>query len=738
MIKNKNTFALSALTFAMLIGSSLAATSFAAHANQPSEAKSVASGTLAIKSLSATESNGETSVRVKFSSKPNFTPKVSRISSPDRLMFDMPGVINGTGSRLHEINAGGVKSINVIQAEGVARVILALNNPSGYRMSHDGDDLVFHLGDIGASELVDSSHVLPTQASNAVANGAKHADTLAYQNDAPAAPVRIATVSKQHSLSAIDFRRGPSGEGRVVFDMTDSAVSPTIKQQGSKLIVDFPGATIPEQLLRRMNVGDFGTPIKMVSLSKTSKGIRMVAEPTGLWEFNSYQTDGRYVVEVRPVAYDPNKLTQGSAGGYKGERMTLNFQNIDVRSLLNVIADFTKLNIVAADNVQGMMTIRLQDVPWDQALELIMQTRNLDMRKNGNVIWVAPREEIAKVERERMELSAQTIDLEPLRTEGFQLNYTRADDVVKILGDARQRILSKRGSVVLDPRTNQIFVNDSGGKLDEVRQILEKIDVPVRQVQIEARIVEANDKFSRSIGARLGFTSIGLNGILGTSESATRYLARPLTNGMPSGNAMNNVNLPASGLDSGQPAATFSTVLMNTAGTRFLNLELSALEADGRGKIVSSPSVVTADQEKALIEQGTELPYLEASASGAATVSFKKANLRLEVTPQITPDGNVIMSVDINKDAPGAQTTSGFAIDTKHVKTKVLVENGGTVVIGGIFSQDERNSVSKVPFLGDIPVVGAAFRTTTRQDTKTELLIFLTPRILETQVGGVK
>lgn len=701
---HKLSFALSALSIAF-IGSGLALTAIPA---QAATAAAQAQSSVAVQSVSASENAGVTTLRLKLSKPLRALPPINRISNPERLMFDLPGTVNASGARVHTLASAAVKDVNVIQAEGVTRVVVNLHEAAQYRLAADGNDLVVVLGEGQA------------------ANTQKKFSELGS--------------AKPNALNAIDFRRGPAGEGRVVFDLSNSNAPISIKQQGAKLVVDFQDASIAENLLRRWNVTDFGTPVGGFDIQRSGAGVRMTLETQGLWEYNAYQTDTRYVVEVRPVVFDPNKLVQGTTGGYKGDRMSLNFQNIDVRSLLNVIADFTKLNIIAADNVQGMMTIRLQEVPWDQALDLVLQTRNLDMRKNGNVIWIAPRDEIAKSEREKLEVTKQTNELEPLRTESFVLNYTRAEDVVKLLNNDRQPILSKRGSVVVDVRTNQVFAQDIGGKLDEVRKIIAKVDVPVRQVQIEARIVEASDKFSRSIGARLGFTSIGSKSIFGASEAATRYLQPGMftNSGTPSANALNSVNLPASGLDSGAAVSTFSTVLMNSAGTRFLNLELSALEADGRGKIVSSPSVVTADQEKALIEQGTELPYLEASASGAATVSFKKANLRLEVTPQITPDGNVIMSVDINKDAPGTQTTSGFAIDTKHIKTKVLVENGGTVVIGGIFSQDERNSVSKVPFLGDLPVIGNVFKTTTRQDTKTELLVFLTPRILETRVTGQK
>lgn len=703
-----STFALSAITAAFIAGGVMTTATPAWAADQAPKAESVVKtqSENAIQSVRTTENAGVTALRIKLAKPLETLPTINRISNPERLMFDLSDTVNGSGSRLHQVSTNNIKDVNVVQAQGVTRVVANLREATEYRIANEGDEIVVYLGE------------------KSVVN----------------APLQFAQgdASKSHSLTAIDFRRGPAGEGRVVFDLADSATGIEVKQQGTKLLVDFKDATIADKLVRRWNVADYGTPIEAFDIQRVGKGARMTLEPKGLWEYNSYQADNRFVVEVRPVAFDPNKLVQGTNGTYKGERLSLNFQNIEVRSLLNTIADFTKVNIIASDSVQGMMTIRLNDVPWDQALDIIMQSRNLDMRKNGNVIWVAPREEIAKAEREKLEVSNQTNDLEALRSESFQLNYTRAEDVMKLLSNNTQRVLSKRGSVVVDARTNQVFVQDIGIKLDDARRIIAKVDVPVRQVQIEARIVEASDKFSRSLGARLGFASIGSRGLIGGNQTLLNSL---LTSSAGGGAAtadvagLSSINLPANALDGTAPA-TLATALFNSAGTRLLSLELSALESDGRGKIVSSPSVVTADQEKALIEQGTELPYLEASSSGAATVSFKKANLKLEVTPQITPDGNVIMTVDINKDAPGVQTVSGFAIDTKHVKTKVLVDNGGTVVIGGIFSQDERNTVNKVPFLGDLPVIGNVFKNTIRSDTKTELLVFLTPRILDTRVSN--
>ena len=532
----------------------------------------------------------------------------------------------------------------------------------------------------------------------------------------------------------------------MVVDLSDSATGIDIRQQGQNFIVDFLKTSLPDNLRKRLDVQDFATPVTDISTFQQGENVRMMIEPKGLWEHNAYQTDTQFVVEVKPVQYDPNKLVQGSRGGYQGEKLSLNFQNVEVRSVLNVIADFTNFNIITSDTVQGNVTLRLKDVPWDQALDLIMQTRGLDMRKNGNVIWIAPRDELATKEKLELEAKQQIADLEPVRTETFQLNYTKAEALSKILSDDKQRILSKRGSATWDPRTNIVFIQDIPSRLEAIRNVIQTTDVPVRQVMIEARIVEANDKFSRTLGARLGYNqqlpgssptfNSSIQGVLGGGLAATGFatgqIAPPAPAFIP--NAL-NVNLPATPTETGATVGQLSLVLFNRGLTRFLNLELTALESDGKGKIISSPRVVTANQVEALIEQGTELPYQQATSSGATSIAFRKANLALRVKPQITPDGNVVMEVDINKDAVGILTTAGFAIDTKHVKTSVLVENGGTVVIGGIYTQEDRNQINKVPLLGDIPIAGALFRNTFRTDNKTELLVFLTPRIIDERLS---
>jgi type IV pilus assembly protein PilQ len=483
--------------------------------------------------------------------------------------------------------------------------------------------------------------------------------------------------------------------------------------------------------------------------------VRLTVEPRGDWQHSAYQSDNQFVLEVRAQRPDPNKLVQGP--GYAGEKLSLNFQNIEVRALLQVIADFTNFNVVTSDSVTGNVTLRLKDVPWDQALDIILQAKSLGLRKTGNVILIAPKEELAAKEKLELESRKQIADLEPLRTQSFQLNYTLAAEIARSLAGAVvglpggtgaggtstvTRVLSPRGSVLFETRTNQIFVTDTPGKLEEIQSIITKIDIPVRQVLIEARIVIANDTFGRSLGVRLGASDLrGVNGGLpGYSVGGGNRITIGGNLNAVGGQTLQTaggvtytdtqfVNLPAAGQNNFDPA-TFAVSLFGAGANRFLNLEISALEADGKGKVVSSPRVITSDSVKALIEQGEELPYQVATSSGATALQFRKANLKLEVTPRITPEGNVSLDVDVNKDSVGRNTAAGLAIDTKHVKTQVLVENGGTVVIGGIYEQSDREDITKVPLLGDVPVLGNLFKTRTRSTSKTELLIFLTPKVV--------
>jgi type IV pilus assembly protein PilQ len=545
----------------------------------------------------------------------------------------------------------------------------------------------------------------------------------------------------------MDFRRTNDGSGRLVVTLPSNQVGVDIRQQGQSLVVEFMKSTLPEGLRRRLDVGDFGTPVKTVTSTQAGDRVRVVIEPRGQWEHSAYQSDEQFVVEVKEIKTDPKKLTQGT--GYSGQKLSLNFQNIEVRSLLQVIADFTNFNIVTSDSVAGAVTLRLQDVPWDQALDIILQAKGLGMRKSGNVLWVAPKDEIAAKEKMDLESMAAVQNLEQLRTQSFQINYAKAADIATQLsavgsgGAPSARLLSSRGSVISEPRTNQIFVTDIPSKLEQVQALISKLDIAVRQVMIEARIVEASDTFGKSLGVRLGGTDLraarGGDGGYALGNGGDRVVfGSSYANAVGSSGAGGTtdalgsfVNLPATGA-----AGTFALSIFNASANRFLNLEISALEADGKGKVVSSPRVITADQNKALIEQGTEFPYQVASSSGATSIAFRKASLKLEVTPQITPEGNIILNLDVNKDTRGIQTTAGYAIDTKHIQTQVLVENGGTVVIGGIFTEDQVNTVDKVPFFGDLPGVGVLFRRTATSSEKREMLVFITPKVLADTASG--
>ena len=646
------------------------------------------------------------------------TPASFSVANPARVALDLPGAVNAIGRNQVELNQGDLRSVNIVQASGRSRVVLNLKRPLTHAVSIDGKRILVALG--GAT---DTTTFRPTAAPAAAAATAPAAETTTAAAQA--------TTSGARSLRGVDFRRGAEGEGRVVIDMSDPNTNVDIRQQGNTVVVDFLNTTLPDTLKRRLDVSDFATPVNNVTASQQGNSARLVIEPRGLWEHNAYQSDTRFVLEVRPVKEDPNRLFQGTRQGYQGERLSLNFQNVDVRSLLQVIADFTNLNIITSDSVGGTITLRLKDVPWDQALDIILQTKGLDMRKNGNVLLVAPRDEIATKEKLELESRNQIQDLEPLRNEAFIVNYQKADEVRRLLVDGQQRLLSKRGTVAVDPRTNQLFVQDTTLKLEEVRRLLQRIDIAVPQVLIEARIVEADDKFARSLGVKFGYGRVTNEASLGAQNAVPVLPGTPPVRVIDS----NNVNLPAIGLNGFNPGA-LNLTLFNSSLTRLLNLELTALESDGQGKVISSPRVVTADKVKATIEQGTEIPYQQATSSGATSVAFRKAVLKLEVTPQITPEGAIFMDVKVNKDTPGQPTTAGPAIDTKNVQTQVLVENGGTVVLGGIYEQNTRTSVTKVPFLGDLPVVGYLFKTTSKQDDRTELLIFITPRIVSERINA--
>jgi type IV pilus assembly protein PilQ len=674
----------------------------------------------AIESISANQQGNNVVIKVAMKEAPTALPIGFAITNPARIALDFGATTNATGNSSKDIGLGDVRGVNVVQAGERTRLVLNLKRALNYAAAIDGKSVVVTVEGSGP----------------------------AAQAATPAASARAANSAPQ-ALRDLDFRRGANGEGRIVVDLPNSQVPVDVRQVGNQIQVDFLRTGLPATLRRRLDVTDFGTPVSRITTTAQGENVRMLIDARGAWEQSVYQSDTQLVIDVKPVKEDPNRVAQGPQG-YRGEKISFNFQNVEVRAALQAVADISGLNIIASDSVGGSLTLQLKQVPWDQALDVIMQAKGLDMRKNGNVLWIAPKEELLTKEKLELEQKAQISDLEPLRSEIFQLNYQKAEAFRTVFGldqggaDGRNRVLSKRGSATIDPRTNQVFVTDIASKLEDVRKLIQKVDIATKQVLVEARLVEANDGFSRNLGAKLGFADMRTirGGDAGYQVSGNQRVAVGgnftgvgETTGQVglTGTAYENtqlVNLPAAPIN-GVNAQTIAFSLFSSAANRFLNLELSALEADGKGKIISSPRVVTEDNVPAVIEQGVELPYQQATSSGATSVTFKKANLRLEVTPQVTPDGNVVLDVDVAKDSKGEATASGFAINTQHVKTKVMVENGGTVVLGGIYQQSDSTNDSKVPLLGDIPVVGHLFKTTARSTSKTELLVFITPKIVD-------
>ena len=676
---------------------------------------------------------GRVAIHIKTTESLANAPAGFTLNNPARIALDFPNVANGTSKTNIKAEQGSLKSVTLAQAKERTRMVLNLSKNVAYDTTVNGKDITIML-----------------QANEVSANSGevtKFAEPALGQ--------------QQFAIKNVDFARGKNGEGRIIVDLSSASAGINIKQKGKTIVVDFLNTDVPANLQRRLNVTNFNTPVVYVDTTKQGKNGQMIIEPKGNWEQSAYQADKKFIIDVRQVIEDPNKLVKGSKPGYAGEKLSLNFQNIEVRSVLQVIADFTGLNIITSDTVTGNLTLRLKDVPWDQALDIITQSKGLSMRKTGNVILVAPAEEVAAKEKQMLESSQQIDELEPVRTEVFTLKYMKAESLKAILSDPKQKILSKRGSAVLDPRTNTVFVQDTAKYLEQVQNIINKVDVAVKQVMIESRLVIADDKYSKALGARLGVSQFGgssntsraLGGSLGNRPTAFTPSTSPTTpdtytQGTHSGSIQmatvpvggRNGNLSLTSSD-GLPDLMSNLAVANATGSiaysiyskaagLVLNMELSAMESDGRGKIVSSPRVTTANQHKAKIAAGTEIPYLEASSSGAATVSFKSAVLSLEVTPQITPDDKIIMELDVKKDRVGQVFSGVPSIETQNINTQVLVGNGETAVLGGIFEQTVRNDVEKVPFFGDLPIMGNLFKKTSKQNDKQELLIFITPKIL--------
>lgn len=701
-----------------------------------------------LQSLNASTQSGQVVVDLKFAQPLAALPAGFTIDQPATVVLDFPGVSSDLGMHALSASEGNLRSADVVQAQGRSRVVLNLRESTTYATQIRGDDLFVTMA--------------------APRNGPANPNASATP---VSAPVHFAQSmnTQQLALRTVDFHRASDGSGRIVVGLPNNQVGVDIRQQGQNIVVDFLNTTLPADLRRRMEVGDFATPVKSVTTFQVGDNVRMVVQPSGAYQQSAYQADDQFVLEVHPEEPKPNQLVAGNGPGYHGQKLSLNFQNIDVRSLLQVFADFTGLNVVVSDSVGGTLTLRLKDVPWDQALHIILQAKGLGERKDGNVLWIAPRAEIIAREKSELEAAKSVQALEPLKSETFQLNYQKAASVVALLtgatsgvqqttpntapvpypvltngsstGTSTSRILSARGTVIADPRTNQIFVTDIPSKLEEIANFIHQIDKPVRQVLIEARVVEATSQFGSELGAKLGYWNNNTPGA-GTNPGAAvggDYLGVAQSTGqsLATGATITDsqfVNLPATSIANtvlaGVNPGTLAVSLFNAGANRFINLELSALEADGQGKVISAPRVITADMQEAQIEQGTEIPYQQATSSGATAVQFAKAVLSLDVTPQITPDGNIIMNVQVHKDSVGQNTNNGPAINTNTVSTQVQVENGGTVVLGGIYTSTESDQTDKVPLLGDIPVLGYLFKTNSKSLQKDELMVFLTPRIV--------
>ncbi|MBT9573307.1 MAG: type IV pilus secretin PilQ [Pseudomonas umsongensis] len=631
------------------------------------------------------------------------TPRGYTTDSPARIALDLPGVVSQLASKTRDLGSGNARSATVVEAKDRARLIINLTQLSPYDMRVEGNNLFVVVGQGGKSRA-------PRAAAAAV--------------PVPVPARAVAPTGK--AIRAVDFQRGTEGEGNVVIDLSDPSIAPDIQEREGKIVLGFNKTRLPEPLRVRLDVKDFATPVQFVNASATGDKATITIEPSGAFDYSTYQTDNKLTVSIRPMTVDDLQKRNADRNAYSGEKLSLNFQDIDVRSVLQLIADFTNLNLVASDTVQGGITLRLQNVPWDQALDLVLKTKGLDKRKLGNVLLVAPADEIAARERQELESQKQIADLAPLRRELLQVNYAKAADIAKLFQSVTnaEAKADERGSITVDERTNNIIAYQTQDRLDELRRIVAQLDIPVRQVMIEARIVEANVDYDKSLGVRWG----------GSIQNKGNWNASGVGNGTSDGGSTSSpfVDLGVANNTSGIGIAFITDNVL-------LDLELTAMEKTGNGEIVSQPKVVTSDKETAKILKGTEIPYQEASSSGATSVSFKEASLSLEVTPQITPDNRIIMEVKVTKDEPDYlnKVQDVPPIKKNEVNAKVLVNDGETIVIGGVFSNTQSKVVDKVPFLGDVPYLGRLFRRDVVSEKKSELLVFLTPRIMNNQAIAV-
>lgn len=636
--------------------------------------------------------------------------------NPARISLDFAGVNSELGYKTKLIGVGPVHSVTALEAGNRTRLIINLTQPLGYKTEVQGNNVLVTL------DVSDQAKQLPT--------------TAKVESPVEGKPMGGMQASAMTSgIKNVDFRRGEAGEGRVLVTLADPKIPVDVREEAGHIILEFFDASIDPSLLQSLDVMDFATPVTMIETRKKGGNVVIDVTPTGEYDYLAYQANETFAVEVRSLTKEEKEALQKERMVYTGERLSLNFQDIEVRAVLQLLADFTELNLVTSDTVDGKITLRLKNVPWDQALDIILKSKGLSKRQIDNVIMVAPTEEIAAREQLELESQQKIEELAPLRSDFVQINYAKAEELAALLKSEENRLLSERGNVTVDTRTNTLLIQDTAAKLDDIRRLLQKLDIPVRQVLIESRIVVANNDFAKDLGVRFGTNfdgSFGDNFTLvgGATEGhlgGTFGIAPGIENPSGSTNEALMVNLPV-----GSPSGGVN-FLVGKVGSYLLQLELTAMQTEGRGEVISSPRVITSDQNKATIKQGVEIPYQEASSSGATTVSFKEAVLKLDVTPQITPDDRVRMDLVINKDSPDfSRSVLGVPpLDTRKIETTVLVDNGETVVLGGVFERTKTKDTEKIPFFGDIPYAGVLFRRNEIRDQNSELLIFVTPKILK-------
>jgi len=636
--------------------------------------------------------------------------------NPARISLDFAGVKNELGYKTKLIGVGPVHSVTALEAGSRTRLVINLTKPLSYETKVTGNTVLITL------DISDQAKALAATAS-------------AVKVEKPASKMSASSAVSQADIRNVDFRRGKDGEGRVLITLADPTLPVDVREEAGHILVEFFGASIDKSLLQSLDVLDFATPITNVSTTTRGNNVVVDVTPTGEYDYLAYQANETFAVEVRSLSKEEKEALQKERMVYTGEKLSLNFQDIEVRAVLQLLADFTELNLVTSDTVEGRITLRLKNVPWDQALDIILKSKGLSKRQVDNVIMVAPTEEIAAREQLELESQQKIEELAPLKSDFIQVNYAKAEDLAVLLKSEENRLLSERGNVTVDSRTNTLLVQDTAAKLNDIRRLLQKLDIPVRQVLIESRIVVANNDFAKDLGVRFGTTYSSTNGdnrtvLTGATEG---YIGGtfPFVNGVESpGDSEQEalmVNLPVTAPSGGL------NLLVGKLGSHLLQLELSAMQTEGRGEVISSPRIITSDQNQATIKQGVEIPYQEASSSGATTVSFKEAVLKLDVTPQITPDDRVRMDLVINKDSPDfSRSVLGVPpLDTRRIETTVLVDNGETVVLGGVFERTKTKDVEKIPFFGDLPYAGVLFRRSENRDQNSELLIFVTPKILK-------